>query len=85
MKVVAYVEKIIPVEVEVDDKWKPMADYGNHVETTEEENRYFDEHVEDFQKAVVEKLSEMDEDFSADDLCAVWTEEDNYIFEVPED
>lgn len=29
MKVVAYVEKIVPVEVEVDDKWKPMEDYGN--------------------------------------------------------
>lgn len=29
MKVVAYVEKIVPVEVEVDDKWKSMEDYGN--------------------------------------------------------
>lgn len=29
MKVVAYVEKIVPVEVEIDDKWKPMEDYGN--------------------------------------------------------
>ena len=29
MKVVAYVEKIVPVEVEVDDKWKPMEEYGN--------------------------------------------------------
>ena len=83
MKVVAYVKKIVPVEVEVDDKWKPMEDYGNHVDgITEEENRYFNEQVENFQKAVVEKLSEMDEDFSADDLWAVWTEEDNYIFEV---
>ena len=83
MKFIAYVKKIVPVEVEVDDKWKPMEDYGNHVDRiTEEENRYFYEHVENFQKAIVEKLSEMDEDFSADDLWAVWTKEDNYIFEV---
>lgn len=83
MKFIAYVKKIVPVEVEVDDKWKPMEDYGNHVDgITEEENRYFYEHVENFQKEVVEKLSEMDEDFSADDLWAVWTKEDNYIFEV---
>ena len=83
MKFIAYVKKIVPVEVEVDDKWKPMEDYGNHIDgITEEENRYFNKHVENFQKAVVEKLSEMDEDFSADDLWSVWTKEDNYIFEV---
>ena len=83
MKFIAYVKKIVPVEVEVDDKWKPMEDYGNHVDgITEEENRYFNKHVENFQKEVVEKLSEMDEDFSADDLWSVWTKEDNYIFEV---
>ena len=46
MKFIAYVTKCVPVEVEVDDKWKPMEDYGNHVDgTTEEEDRYFDENI----------------------------------------
>ena len=83
MEVVAYITKCVPVKVEIDDKWKPMEDYGNHVDrTSEEEDRYFDEYIENFQKAICEKLSEMEEDFSDDDLCAVWTKEDNYIFEV---
>ena len=76
MKFVAYVTKCVPVEVEVDDKWKPMEDYGNHVDgTSEEEDRYFDENIEN-------KLKKMDEDFSFDNLCAVWTMEDNYITEL---
>lgn len=45
MKVVAYVEKIVPVEVEVDDKWKPMEDYGNTPwrKITSEQDDYFSE------------------------------------------
>lgn len=83
MKVIAYVEKIVPVEVEVDDKWKPMEDYGNHVDgTTEEEDRYFDENIEDFLIDIENKLKKMDEDFSFDNLCAVWTIENNYITEL---
>lgn len=82
MKVIAYIRKTVPVEVEIDDKWNPMVDYGNHAETTEEEDRYFDEYVENFQKEIVEKLLKTEENFCPDDLCAVWTEEDNYIFEV---
>ena len=43
MKVIAYVTKCVPVEVEVDDKWKPKEDYRNHVDgTTDEEDEYFD-------------------------------------------
>lgn len=82
MKVIAYVRKTVPVEVEIDDEWNPMADYGNHAATTEEEDRYFDEQVDNFQKVVEKKLSEMDDYFSEDDLRSVWTEEGNYIFEV---
>lgn len=83
MKVVAYVTKCVPVEVEVDDKWKPMEDYGNHVdETTEEEDRYFDENIENFLTDIENKLKKMDEDFSFDNLCAVWTQDDNYITEL---
>ena len=45
MKVVAYVEKIVPVEVEVDDKWKPMEEYGNTPwkELTGDQDGYFEE------------------------------------------
>lgn len=82
MKVIAYVRKTVPVEVEVDDKWKRMEDYGNHADTTTEEDRYFDEQVDNFQRAVEKKLSEIDDYFSEDDLRSVWTEEGNYIFEV---
>ena len=82
MKVIAYIRKTVPVEVEIDDKWNPMADYGNHADTTTEEDRYFDEQVDNFQQAIEKKLSEMDNHFSEDDLRSVWTEEGNYIFEV---
>ena len=83
MKFIAYVTKCVPVEVEVDDKWKPMEDYGNHVdETTEEEDRYFDENIENFLTDIENKLEKMDGDFSFDNLCAVWTMEDNYITEL---
>ena len=83
MKFIAYVTKCVPVEVEVDDKWKPMEDYGNHVDgTTEEEDRYFDKNIENFLTDIENKLKKMDEDFSFDNLCAVWTMEDNYITEL---
>ena len=83
MKVVAYVKKIVPVEVEIDDKWKPMEDYGNHVDgTTDEEDEYFDANIENFLTDIGNKLKKMDKDFSFDNLCAVWTMEDNYITEL---
>ena len=83
MKFIAYVTKCVPVEVEVDDKWKPMEDYGNHVNgTTDEEDEYFDANIEDFLTDIENKLAEADESFSHDDLCAVWTLEDNYITEL---
>lgn len=83
MKFIAYVTKCVPVEVEVDDKWKPMEDYGNHVDgTTDEEDEYFDANIENFLTDIENKLKKMDEDFSFDNLCAVWTMEDNYITEL---
>lgn len=83
MKFIAYVTKCVPVEVEVDDKWKPMEDYGNHVDgTTDEEDEYFDANIENFLTDIKNKLKKMDEDFSFDNLCAVWTMEDNYITEL---
>lgn len=83
MKFIAYVTKCVPVEVEVNDKWKPMEDYGNHVDgTTDEEDRYFDENIENFLTDIGNKLKKMDKDFSFDNLCAVWTMEDNYITEL---
>lgn len=83
MKFIAYVTKCVPVEVEVDDKWKPMEDYGNHVDgTTDEEDEYFDANIEDFLTDIENKLAKADESFSHDDLCAVWTLEDNYITEL---
>lgn len=82
MKFIAYVTKCVPVEVEVDDKWKPMEDYGNHVDgTTDEEDEYFDANIEDFLEDIKSRL-EMDEDFSYDQLNAIWTVEDNYIVEL---
>lgn len=83
MKFIAYVTKCVPVEVEVDDKWKPMEDYGNHVDgTTDEEDGYFDANIEDFLTDIEDKLAKADELFSHDDLLAVWTLEDNYIAEL---
>ena len=83
MKFIAYVTKCVPVEVEVDDKWKPMEDYGNHVDgITDEEDEYFDANIEDFLTDIENKLAEADESFSHDDLCAVLTLEDNYITEL---
>lgn len=64
MKVVAYVEKIVPVEVEVDDKWKPMEDYGNipwGTIITDEQNEYFDVNSEDFYNDVCKALEEIGE------------------------
>lgn len=83
MKFIAYVTKCVPVEVEIDDKWKPMEDYGNHIDgTSEEEDIYFDENIENFLTDIGNKLKKMDKDFSFDNLCAVWTMEDNYITEL---
>ena len=64
MKVVAYVEKIVPVEVEIDDKWKPMEEYGNIPWGTiisDEQNEYFDVNSEDFYQEVCNKLEEAGE------------------------
>ena len=63
MKVVAYVEKIVPVEVEVDDKWKPMEDYGNVPwgESLGDLYDYFDENEEEFYNDVCKALEEIGE------------------------
>lgn len=63
MKVVAYVEKIVPIEVEVDDKWKPMEEYGNTPwkELTGDQDDYFDENEEEFYNDVCKALEEIGE------------------------
>lgn len=63
MKVIAYVEKIVPVEVEIDDKWKPMEDYGNTPwnEMTSDQYDYFDENETEFYTAVCKALKETGE------------------------
>ena len=63
MKVVAYVEKIVPVEVEVDDKWKPMEEYGNTSwkELTGNQDDYFEENQEEFYNDVCKALEEIGE------------------------
>ena len=63
MKVVAYVEKIVPVEVEVDDQWKQMEEYGNTPlkELTGDQDGYFDENEEEFYNDVCKALEEIGE------------------------
>lgn len=63
MKVVAYIEKIVPVEVEVDDKWKRMEDYGNVPwgELLDDLYDYFDENQEEFYNNVCKALEEIGE------------------------
>lgn len=72
MKVVAYVEKIVPVEVEVDDKWKPMEDYGNIPWGKSLGNLYdyFEENQEEFYNDVCKALEEIDENGY---LCSIYT------------
>ena len=72
MKVVAYVEKIVPVEVEVDDKWKRMEDYGNapYGVPLDDLGDYFDENWEEFYNDVCKTLNEMDESGC---LCSIET------------
>lgn len=64
MKVVAYVEKIVPVEVEIDDKWKPMEEYGNTSwkELTGDQDGYHEENEEEFYNDVCKVLEEAGED-----------------------
>lgn len=63
MKVVAYVEKIVPVEVEVDDKWKPMEDYGNVPwgGPLDDLYDYFEKNQEEFYNDVCKALEEISE------------------------
>ena len=73
MKVVAYIEKIVPVEVEVDDKWKSMEEYGNTswMELTREQDDYFEENHEEFYTDVCEALEKIGE--SGHDLHSIST------------
>lgn len=63
MKFIAYIEKIVPVEVEVDDKWKPMEEYGNTPwkELTGDQDGYREENTEDFYIDVCKALVEIGE------------------------
>ena len=40
------------------------------------------ENIENFLTDIENKLKKMDKDFSFDNLCAIWTMEDNYITEL---
>ena len=63
MKFIAYVTKCVPVEVEVDDKWKRMEDYGNVPwgELLDDLYDYFEENQEEFYNDVCKALEEMGE------------------------
>mgnify|MGYP003398192446 CR=1 FL=1 len=73
MKVIAYVEKIIPVEVEVDDKWKPMEEYGNTPwkELTGDQDGYLEENQEEFYNDVCKALEEIGE--NSHNLHSIYT------------
>lgn len=64
MKVVAYITKCVPVEVEIDDKWKPMEEYGNTPwkELTGDQDGYFEENNEEFYNDVCKTLEKAGED-----------------------
>ena len=63
MKFIAYVRTVVPVEVEVDDKWKAMEDYGNTEETTEAQDDWFEDESWDFQDAVEAALDKAEVDY----------------------
>ena len=65
MKFIAYVrvQTVVPVEVEVDDKWKPMEDYGNAEETTEAQDDWFEDESWDCQDAVEAALDKANVDY----------------------
>lgn len=81
MKVVAYVTKCVPVEVEVDDKWKKMEFYADKQEwDSDEAEDYYDNNGDEFEKEILQAVIDAGED--EDSLCAVHTLAGNYIFEV---
>ena len=63
MKVIAYVTKCVPIEVEVDDKWKPMEEYGNTPwkELTGDQDGYWEENGDEFYNDVCKALEEIGE------------------------
>lgn len=81
MKVIAYVEKIVPVEVEIDDKWKPMEEYGNIPwgELLGNYYDYFEENEEEFYNDVCKALEEIGE--NSHSLHSIETTTGGYIME----
>ena len=81
MKVVAYVMKAVPVEVEIDDKWRPMEKYADVDDwSTDEAEDYYNDNESEFSEAIDKALEAIGE--SDYDLAAVHTLAGNYIFEV---
>lgn len=80
MKVVAYVMKAVPVEVEIDDKWKKMEFYADEDEwNSDESSDYFDDNESEFSEEIDRALEAIGE--SSYDLTTVHTLAGNYIFE----
>lgn len=80
MKVTAYVTKPVPVEVEIDDRWKPMEFFTDNQDwSSNEAQAYFDENVDAFETDVIRALDESNE--PSWNLGAVHTAAGNYIFE----
>lgn len=80
MKVVAYITKCVPVEVEIDDKWKKMEEYADEQEWDSDESQdYFTDNSDEFEEDIGKALEAIGE--SGYDLAAVHTLAGNYIFE----
>lgn len=77
MKVVAYITKCVPVEVEVDDKWKKMERWANEP-TCEELDDYHDDNIDEFEEEVDKALETIGE--SGYDIATVYTSAGNEIF-----
>lgn len=80
MKVVAYVTKPVPAEVEIDDRWKLMEFFADKQDwSSDEAQAYFDKNVGAFETDVERALDEANE--PSWNLGAVHTVAGNYIFE----
>lgn len=77
MKVVAYITKCVPVEVEVDDKWKKMERWANEP-ACEELDDYHDDNIDEFEEEVDKALETIGE--SGYDIATVYTSAGNEIF-----
>lgn len=81
MKVVASIIKVVPVEVEIDDKWKPMEKYADVDDwSTDESEDYFNGNESEFSEAIDEALEAIGE--NSHDRAGVYTLAGNCILGV---